>query len=77
MQLIMPNFCAFGCAVTHGHIDHVGALVSLRKEYPDVQVVYYQKEAPFLTGHRLLTFCISRAVAAVSLGASQMSQRPL
>ncbi|KAK9917094.1 hypothetical protein WJX75_000843 [Coccomyxa subellipsoidea] len=36
--------------LTHGHFDHVGALVSLMKEYPDVQVLFHEAEAPFLTG---------------------------
>ena len=38
------------CAVTHGHIDHVGALEALVKEYPEVQALFHEAEAPFLTG---------------------------
>ncbi|CAL8463778.1 g3312 [Coccomyxa elongata] len=36
--------------LTHGHIDHVGALEALVKEYPQVQVAFHEAEAPFLTG---------------------------
>ncbi len=42
--------CDCFSAVTHGHIDHVGALASLLKAYPDLQVIFHEKEAPFLTG---------------------------
>ncbi|BDA48329.1 probable metallo-hydrolase YflN [Coccomyxa sp. Obi] len=37
--------------LTHGHIDHVGALEALVKEYPKVQVLFHEAEAPFLTGN--------------------------
>ena len=37
-------------ALTHGHSDHVGALEALVQEYPDVQVVFHQDEATYITG---------------------------
>ncbi|CAK0785164.1 hypothetical protein CVIRNUC_008370 [Coccomyxa viridis] len=37
-------------ALTHGHSDHVGALEALVQKYPDVQVVFHQDEAPYITG---------------------------
>lgn len=35
-------------AVTHGHHDHVGALVELMEAYPDAPVLLHEQEAPFL-----------------------------
>ena len=37
-------------AVTHGHLDHVGALPLLMKVYPDLKVAIHEAEADHLTG---------------------------
>lgn len=37
-------------AVTHGHLDHVGALPQLMQLYPDLKVVIHEAEAEHLTG---------------------------
>ena len=37
-------------ALTHGHSDHIGALEALVRKYPDVQVVFHQDEAAYITG---------------------------
>ncbi len=37
-------------AVTHGHLDHVGAIEPLIKAYPDLKVIFHETEAPFLLG---------------------------
>lgn len=39
-------------ALTHGHSDHVGALEALVQKYPDVQVLFHQDEATYITGQR-------------------------
>lgn len=44
---------ACSCAVTHGHHDHVGALVELMAAYPDAPVLLHSEEAPFLFEVRL------------------------
>jgi len=36
--------------LTHGHFDHVGSIVHLLKEWPDVRVYAHPAEFPFLTG---------------------------
>lgn len=36
--------------MTHGHLDHVGAIEPLIKVYPDLKVIYHETEAPFLLG---------------------------
>ncbi|KAK9909599.1 hypothetical protein WJX75_004745 [Coccomyxa subellipsoidea] len=36
--------------LTHGHLDHVGAIEPLIKVYPDLKVIYHETEAPFLLG---------------------------
>ncbi len=40
--------------LTHGHIDHVGALPALRQTFADAQVAYHAEEAPYLTGQQQL-----------------------
>ena len=37
-------------AVTHGHLDHVGAIEPLIDAYPDLLVIFHETEAPFLLG---------------------------
>lgn len=37
-------------AVTHGHLDHVGAIDPLIKVYPDLKIIFHETEAPFLLG---------------------------
>lgn len=34
--------------MTHGHHDHVGAVVDLMEAYPDAPVLLHEREAPFL-----------------------------
>jgi glyoxylase-like metal-dependent hydrolase (beta-lactamase superfamily II) len=36
--------------VTHGHLDHVGAIDSLIEAYPELRVIFHETEAPFLLG---------------------------
>lgn len=36
--------------MTHGHIDHVGAIEPLIEVYPDLRIIYHEAEAPFLEG---------------------------
>ena len=36
--------------LTHGHIDHVGAIPELLVAFPDLQVVLHSLEAPYITG---------------------------
>ena len=43
--------CVF-LAVTHGHIDHVGALPLLLEEYPDMKVVIHEAEEEFIAGDK-------------------------
>ena len=37
-------------AVTHGHADHVGALVQLQAQFPELSIVMHAAEAPFVVG---------------------------
>ncbi len=37
-------------AVSHGHLDHVGALPKLLQMYPDLKVVIHEAESEHLTG---------------------------
>lgn len=46
-NLWLPVLCA---AVTHGHLDHVGAIEPLIEAYPDLLVIFHETEAPFLLG---------------------------
>ena len=46
---------ACSSAVTHGHHDHVGALVELMAAYPDAPVLLHSEEAPFLFEVRLFS----------------------
>lgn len=39
-----------GHAVTHGHVDHVGALGPLLELYPDLRVVIHEAEADYISG---------------------------
>lgn len=39
-----------GIVLTHGHFDHVGALIELLEFWGDVPVYAHPKEMPFLTG---------------------------
>ena len=36
--------------LTHGHIDHVGAVPDLTRAYPELQVVMHAQEQPYVTG---------------------------
>ncbi len=36
--------------LTHGHIDHVGALPALKQAYPEAHVAFHTEESPYLTG---------------------------
>ena len=36
--------------ITHGHIDHVGALPDLLRAFPDLQVVFHAHEEPYIAG---------------------------
>ncbi|CAL8466588.1 g6124 [Coccomyxa elongata] len=36
--------------LTHGHLDHVGAIEPLIAAYPDLLVIFHETEAPFLLG---------------------------
>ena len=40
----------FLTAVTHGHVDHVGATPALAAAYPDMQVVMHVDELPYVLG---------------------------
>ena len=37
-------------AVTHSHLDHVGAIEPLKVVYPELKVIVHETEAPFLIG---------------------------
>ena len=37
-------------AVTHSHLDHVGAIEPLKEVYPELKVIVHETEAPFLIG---------------------------
>lgn len=39
-------------AVTHGHLDHVGALPLMLKTFPDLKVVLHEAEEEFICGDR-------------------------
>ncbi|DBB07616.1 hypothetical protein WJX82_001357 [Trebouxia sp. C0006] len=39
--------------LTHGHIDHVGALSLLLELYPNMKVVIHEAEGPYMEGHKL------------------------
>lgn len=39
--------------MTHGHIDHVGALSLLLEQYPDMKVVIHEEEGPYMQGQKL------------------------
>ena len=43
--------------LTHGHIDHIGAIKALVARYPDIQVAFHEGEAPYVTGgqHALMS----------------------
>lgn len=36
--------------MTHGHVDHVGALPELLSAFPELAVVLHAAEAPFIVG---------------------------
>jgi glyoxylase-like metal-dependent hydrolase (beta-lactamase superfamily II) len=36
--------------ITHGHIDHVGALPDLLTAFPNLQVVFHANEEPYIAG---------------------------
>ncbi len=38
------------CTVTHGHIDHVGAIEPLMAAYPGLKIIFHETEAPYLEG---------------------------
>jgi len=46
--------------LTHGHIDHIGAIKALVAMYPDIQVAFHKDEAPYVTGgqHALMSHCM-------------------
>ena len=50
--LNMQDFCVLN-AVTHGHVDHVGATPELAAAYPDMQVVMHVDELPYVLGRQL------------------------
>ena len=37
-------------AVTHSHLDHVGAIEPLKEAYPDLKVIVHETETPYLIG---------------------------
>jgi hypothetical protein len=37
-------------AVTHSHLDHVGAIEPLKEVYPDLKVIVHETETPYLIG---------------------------
>ncbi len=45
--------------VTHGHIDHAGGAFDLR-EKTGAPIVAHEREVPFLSGQRKMTFCPTR-----------------
>ena len=45
--------------LTHGHIDHVGALEALVARYPEALVAFHEEEAPYLTGRPRLCWSIT------------------
>lgn len=52
--------------LTHGHIDHVGAIPELVEAFPELQVVFHSLEAPYVTGLPiLLTGAPSKYVCTV------------
>lgn len=56
------------CVVTHGHIDHVGPLEALVEEYPKVQILFHEAEAPFLTGDLLALNLCDLCIAKICSG---------
>ena len=38
----------WGPVVTHGHIDHVGALPELQSAFPELAIIMHAAEAPYL-----------------------------
>ena len=52
--LCLQLSCCTACgAVTHGHIDHVGALSLLLEQYPHMKVVIHEEEGPYMQGQKL------------------------
>lgn len=49
-KLFGPNNPPQAIILTHGHFDHVSALPTLLKEWPDVTVYAHPLELPYLTG---------------------------
>lgn len=50
MQADCEKIFVMRAAVTHGHLDHVGAIEPLIAAYPDLLVIFHETEAPFLLG---------------------------
>ncbi len=55
--------------LTHGHIDHIGAIKALVAMYPDIQVAFHKDEAPYVTGgqHALMSHCVISALLLSAL----------
>lgn len=47
-QLMGPSGRLTHVLLTHGHLDHIGALGRLVRAWPDVKVIFHEMEWPFL-----------------------------
>ena len=62
--------------LTHGHSDYVGALEELVQKYPDVQVVFHQDEATYITGQPAHLVLESQRCISLIRRASPLVYRP-
>ena len=44
--------------LTHGHLDHVGAIEAVMTAHPQAQIVYHAAEHDFLIGMHLSSFLL-------------------